>query len=65
MRIQVDERFGRDVERFRLRFTCADCLHFLPREGNCAHEWPNEEHRDAPGLDGERVVVFCKEFELR
>lgn len=69
MRIRVDEQFGRDLDEYQLRFTCADCLHHVKAADACAHEWPDGEHRSPPSrtiaADGSTVVVFCKEFELR
>ncbi len=68
MRVAVDVGFLRDVERFALRFTCRDCFHFRERDGACAHEWPNDEHRDPPAelvAGRAATVLFCKEFELR
>jgi hypothetical protein len=62
VRLPVDGRFLKEIERFALRFTCADCLHFLAETSGCAHFWPNAEHRFLPRADAE--VVFCKEFEL-
>jgi hypothetical protein len=65
MRQLVDRRFAVEVETRGLRFTCGHCLHQL-RDGRCAHEWPNEDHRDVPQLtEKPQEVVFCKEFELR
>jgi hypothetical protein len=63
VRVKLDERLEDEVRRFRLRFTCPDCGHYLPAEDACAHEWPNHEHRELGKIDDE--VVFCKEFELR
>ena len=61
MRVLVDERLIGDIRRYALRFTCRDCVHFLPGTGTCAHEWPNQEHLALPAA-GE--FLFCKEFEL-
>jgi hypothetical protein len=58
----VDERFLQEAQAARLRFTCRDCLLFLPESSMCAHEWPNQDHLRAPGVGED--VVFCKEFEL-
>lgn len=60
MRAPVNPRFLHDWLAYSLRFTCEDCLHFLPATEACAHEWPTDEHR----LPVSDVVVFCKEFEL-
>jgi len=60
-----DARFDEEAERFRLAFTCEECGNFDPLNGDCAHEWPNGEHRRErlAGANGE--IVFCKEFEAR
>jgi hypothetical protein len=65
MRVVIDERFVAEAARLELRFTCGDCGHRLA-DGRCAHEWPNDEHKDPPVLaPGERrEILFCKEFEL-
>jgi hypothetical protein len=62
VRLPVDSLWWSEVERFALRFTCVDCLHFLAATDGCAHFWPNAEHK-APPRSGTHVV-FCKEFEL-
>ncbi len=63
MRIAVDESFKREVLRFDLRYTCTDCVHFRPQPGDCANEWPNQDHLRPPEtFPGD--VLFCKEFEV-
>lgn len=57
----VDERLKAEVARFRLRFSCDDCVHFDPGAG-CSQGFPSSEHR-ASSLEGRRSVVFCKMFE--
>ncbi len=56
--------FEEEVERFRFCYQCDDCVHFMVSEGACAHEWPTEDHRRAPGKGPRAEIVFCKEFEL-
>jgi hypothetical protein len=65
VRHRIDVALLGEIREHRLRFTCADCLHALA-DGSCAHGWPNREHRRAPGpSDLGKVLVFCKEFDLR
>jgi hypothetical protein len=66
VRVNVDGSFLREIERFALRFTCADCSFHVADRDVCAHAWPDELHRHPPEIaPGERAdVVFCKEFEL-
>ena len=63
MKILVDGRFARQVEELALRFQCADCFHYVAATGDCAHFWPNEEHK-RPLPQGTSELSFCKEFEL-
>jgi hypothetical protein len=69
VRHRVDERLLEEIRGHALRFTCGDCVYFLPgdhAEESCAHFWPNEEHRRVPDeVDVGKEVVFCKEFDLR
>ncbi len=59
-----EEPLRLQAERFSLRYTCEDCVYFLPdapRGDGCVHGYPNQEHlRRAAG-----PIVFCKEYELR
>ena len=64
MKIEQDERFREQRERFHLRFTCEHCALFDERKEICAHGYPTTEHRDAHYLDPNARVVFCKHFEL-
>ena len=64
MRVPLHPGFREERERFAFRFCCEDCAYFM--RGECAHAWPNEEHRLAAYEDEtRRELVFCKEFELR
>jgi len=64
MRLPLGPEFAEERERYRFRFCCEDCAH-LTREGDCAHGWPQQDHRLATYQDAtRRVLVFCKEFEL-
>lgn len=61
MRLPWTAEFDAERRRFALRFRCEDCAHFDAAREQCAHEWPNELHRErAPST----VLDFCKEFEL-
>lgn len=65
MRVPLRPGFREERERFAFRFCCEDCCYLLP-DGDCAHAWPNAEHRLAAYEDASRQeLVFCKEFELR
>jgi hypothetical protein len=77
VRQPVDARLIEEIRTWRLRFTCPDCLYFVPDDaargaGSCAHFWPNAEHLAAPSADpvtdgagAQNHLVFCKEFDLR
>lgn len=54
---------AREVEDFKLAFTCERCAHFDPASGGCASGYPNDEHREGRLAAG-APLVFCKEFEL-
>ncbi len=59
-----DEALRREAGAFSLRYTCEDCVYFLPDAppgDSCAHGYPNLAHLRRP--DG--PIVFCKEYELR
>ena len=59
----VDERLRVEAERFRLRFACEECAHFVPDQASCEHGYPPGPRRE-PALDARHTLVFCKEFEL-
>lgn len=63
MRHLVDLRFFSERSTFKLRHTCAECVHFEPNARTCAEGYPNDEHLCAPHAVGEHVC-FCKSFEL-
>jgi hypothetical protein len=67
MRLRVDHLFAREARASGLRFGCPDCVHRSPRTGQCAHDWPDEAHKDTRlEVDDQapREISFCKEFEL-
>ena len=63
MKTRVDDALRSEAARFRLRFTCGDCAHFVPDRRACAHGYPTEPHRDV-ALEQVADLEFCKEFEL-
>jgi hypothetical protein len=64
VRLPWTTEFDAERESYALRFSCEDCAHFDPRTERCRHEWPNESHRREAPRAVERVLDFCKEFEL-
>ena len=64
MKIEQDERFREERDRFALRFTCEHCTLFDDRAETCAHGYPTTEHRLKRYEDKKALVVFCKHFEL-
>jgi len=73
VRQRVDDRLLVEIERWKLRFTCPDCVHYMgaPRgdvggkQTGCAHLWPNAEHDRVPDAASiGKELVFCKEFDL-
>ena len=63
MKTTVDAVLRDEAARYRLRFTCEHCVHFVPERAACAHGYPAAPHHalDLAALD---VLEFCKEFEL-
>ena len=54
-----------EIRRFRLAFTCEDCVHFVTPEQVCDLLYPTEPHRRATvekKQDGD-PLLFCKMFE--
>ncbi len=66
MKLPCDERFASESARYRLRFVCEDCVHFVPWLAQCEHEYPTSAHLRATYevTPPPAEVVFCKEFEL-
>jgi len=63
MRLPLGPEFRDEWKRFGFIFCCEHCV-YLTREGTCAHEWPQAEHRLAHYQDPAcQTLVFCKEFE--
>ncbi len=65
MRLPMTEEFRSQWKQYDLRFCCEDCVHMDRGTEECAHSWPQHEHRQAYYEDEDcPEVVFCKEFEL-
>jgi hypothetical protein len=58
--VERDARLDEEASRFGLRRHCEDCALYDPAADRCAHGYPTTEHRRRAG---ERLVVFCKDFE--
>jgi hypothetical protein len=65
VRLPLDARFVAEAQRYDFRFTCEDCLRFVKDDGTCAHEWPNQDHREFSFEAPPPEIVFCKEFEAQ
>ena len=63
MKVEQDERFREQRERFRLKWNCEDCVLFDPDAG-CAHGFPTHRHRKSRYDDPRAALLFCKDFEL-
>jgi hypothetical protein len=64
VKIEQDERFRTERERYRLRFNCEHGTLFDDVTERCAHGYPTTEHRLARYEDPRATIVFCKHFEL-
>jgi len=61
----MSQEFREQWQRYDLRFCCEDCVHLDRATDQCAHDWPQKEHRLAYYEDEAcEELVFCKEFEL-
>jgi hypothetical protein len=63
VKTEVDAKLRDEAARYRLRFTCEHCAHFVPERIACAHGYPVRAHH-ALDLAELRSLEFCKEFEL-
>ncbi|MGD8317236.1 MAG: hypothetical protein PVH21_01700 [Myxococcales bacterium] len=63
MKVEQDEQFRLQRERFRLRWNCEDCALF-DRDRGCAHGFPTHRHRRSRYDDPSADLLFCKDFEL-
>jgi hypothetical protein len=59
----VDAVLREEALRYRLRFTCEHCAHFVAERAACAHGYPAAAHH-ALDLAALAELEFCKEFEL-
>ena len=62
----IEERFRAQTERFKLYYTCDDCMHFNKEEERCMEFYPIEALRtpDHPVRLGDKSWLFCKCFEM-
>lgn len=54
-----------EIRRYRLAFTCEECIHFVATDQICDLLYPTEPHRQASvdaKQDGD-PLLFCKMFE--
>ena len=61
MRTRVTLQIVREIEAFRLRYACDDCVHFDADGVRCSHGYPLGERKRVL-CEGDEIV-FCKEFE--
>ena len=64
MKFTPNEHFWNEEKTYRLKYTCEACAFFDRPTGQCAHGWPNAEHREEWYRGRPDWIVFCKEFEL-
>ena len=66
MEVAYEPSFDEQRRRYRLRFTCEHCVHFIPETGACGLGFPNEMHRLGHYEEDPRppTILFCKEFDL-
>ncbi len=59
-------QFLEETKRFKLYYTCDDCMHFNKEEDRCMEFYPIEALRtpEHPVLLGDRDWLFCKCFEM-
>lgn len=62
MRTHLDERLRAEIARYRLVFTCEQCIHYDEDAESCSQGYPTGEHRQKT-LELGRTLVFCKLFE--
>ena len=65
MKTPTDARLRDEAERFTLRFTCEECVHFDAASARCGNGYPPGPRAGAIARahdDGE--LAFCKEYEL-
>jgi len=64
MDLPWENGFLEEAEKVNLRFTCEDCVFFIPERGECLHRFPVYLHVRAYFHDDPEQIEFCKEFEL-
>jgi len=62
----LEARFLEEAQRFKLYYTCDNCMHFNRKEERCMDFYPTEELRtpDHPVRLGIKSWLFCKCFEM-
>jgi len=63
MKTEIDEALRGATSKFRLRYACEDCAHFVAECGKCAEGYPNAVHRERR-IETSDWLEFCKSFEL-
>ncbi|MBU1239586.1 hypothetical protein KKF84_22110 [Myxococcota bacterium] len=65
MRIQKDQHFLQEFDRYNFTWSCERCVHFDLPGDHCSLLWPHGDHLEAaarnPSVD---FLIFCKEFDL-
>jgi hypothetical protein len=58
----LNAQFRADVEKFRLEFSCVDCVYYSPSKGQCTLGWTVETLCAQPIeiLDDKGEPAFCK-----
>lgn len=65
-RLLCNAQFEQEVQRWSLRYRCADCIHFSPGSKTCSLKYPNHMLLDPAviALYHDNQFVFCKDFEM-
>ena len=61
----LTETLRDEIQRYRLVFTCEECVHFVPADEICDLFYPTQPHRQAT-VDAKAngdPLLFCKMFE--
>ena len=64
-RAATNTTFRAEAQRYKLAWTCRDCVYCDPSSGACTVGWPNGILLDAvdPVVDDSGFPAFCKAFE--
>jgi hypothetical protein len=67
MDFPFSESFKKQVQKYKLKYKCIDCVHFNEDEDLCSLEYPSKEHKHFYIIDyGAKHsprFSFCKYFE--